>query len=235
MTGDSMEVLDRIPFELDEGALLSELRVEEGTEDAANLKDLISAARSVARPKAVYGVCYVEDRGEDTVTVGGVVFTSRVLRANLADVERVFPYVSTCGRELDGIDIHSDDFMAPYWLDSIKAALLGQAGKHMVDRLKKRFRLSKTSFMAPGSGDRMVWPIEQQRELFSLFGNVEELIGVRLTESCLMVPNKSTSGIMYPAEKDFGSCQVCRRESCPGRSAPFDMELAESYGYMEEN
>ncbi|MBC8461851.1 MAG: hypothetical protein H8D67_28105 [Deltaproteobacteria bacterium] len=35
--------------------------------------------------------------------------------------------------------------------------------------------------------------IEQQKELFSIFGNVEDLIGVKLTDSYLMIPNKSVS------------------------------------------
>ena len=68
----------------------------------------------------------------------------------------------------------------------------------------------------------MVWPIEQQGELLSLFGDVKKLIGVELTDSFLMIPKKSISGVIFPTEIDFRSCQVCHRENCPSRSAPFD-------------
>jgi hypothetical protein len=53
-------------------------------------------------------------------------------------------------------------------------------------------------------------------------------IGVVLTDSFLMIPNKSVSGIRFQTETDFRSCQVCRREVCPSRSAPFDKALWES-------
>jgi hypothetical protein len=79
--------------------------------------------------------------------------------------------------------------------------------------------------MSPGSGDVDVWPIEQQKQLFGIFGDTQALIGVRLTDSCLMVPNKSVSGIRFPTEITFRACRLCHRENCRGRSAPFDEAL----------
>jgi hypothetical protein len=81
--------------------------------------------------------------------------------------------------------------------------------------------------MSPGS--LADWPITQQEELFSIFGNVEDLIGVKLTESFLMVPLKSVSGIYFPTEIEFVSCQLCPREVCSGRRAPYDPDLAKKY------
>jgi hypothetical protein len=60
-----------------------------------------------------------------------------------------------------------------------------------------------------------VWPIRQQRGLFSLFGNVKALIGVELTKSYLIVPNKTVSGVRFPSEVDWRTCQVCQWEDCP--------------------
>jgi len=114
-----------------------------------------------------------------------------------------------------------------FWWDLIKARLLRAANENLGDRLRRTFRLGKTASMRPGAGDVSVWPIEQQRELFSLLGDVENEIGVRLTESFLMAPNKTTSGILFPAETDFRSCEVCRRENCSSRKAPFNRALWE--------
>jgi hypothetical protein len=66
-----------------------------------------------------------------------------------------------------------------------------------------------------------VWPIEQQRSLFALFGDVEALIGVALTESYLMLPTKSVSGVYFETDQSFISCQLCTREACPGRRAKY--------------
>jgi hypothetical protein len=77
--------------------------------------------------------------------------------------------------------------------------------------------------MNPGSLQN--WPITQQNELFSIFRNVEALIGVRLTQSCLMIPLKSVSGIYFPTQIKFESCQLCPREKCEGRRALYNLEL----------
>jgi hypothetical protein len=84
--------------------------------------------------------------------------------------------------------------------------------------------------MSPGSGDADTWPIQQQADLFALLGGIDEVrkqSGVELTDSFLMIPNKTVSGIQFPTETDFRSCQVCHREGCPSRSAPFDAKLWE--------
>ena len=101
--------------------------------------------------------------------------------------------------------------------------------EYLFSHLRDKFLLETISTMSPGEADRDVWPIEQQKLLFSLFGNTEELVGVKLTESMLMVPNKSVSGICFPSEVSFKSCQVCRRKDCQARRAAFDKGLMESY------
>jgi hypothetical protein len=83
-------------------------------------------------------------------------------------------------------------------------------------------RMAKWAVMHPGSGDADVWPIEQQKELFALLGDVGGLTGVTLTDSMLMIPTMSVSGIVFPTERDFATCQVCHREDCLRRAAPFD-------------
>jgi predicted transcriptional regulator len=40
-----------------------------------------------------------------------------------------------------------------------------------------------------------------------------------------MVPSKSVSGILFPTEQTFASCQLCPREGCPSRQAPYDPAL----------
>ena len=117
-----------------------------------------------------------------------------------------------------------------FWRDTIKTVLLWAAMQHLNDHLSRRYRLSKTASMSPGSGDVDTWPIQQQAGLFALLGGVGEVrkqSGVELTDSFLMIPNKSVSGIRFPTETDFRSCQVCHRAECPSRSAPFDRNLWE--------
>ena len=223
-----MGVLTEILFELDEFELAKRAHVPEDSADRSLFGTLVSMAREVARPKALYRECFVEAKGEDTVTVDEITFTSRALRKNLDQAERVFPFVATCGHELDQVQLPSGDLLEVFWWDLIKQSVLGSARKRLTDHLTRRYALGRTATMSPGSGDVSVWPIQQQSWLFALLGAVEELIGVQLTDSFLMVPNKTVSGVRFPTEIDFRSCQVCHREDCPSRSAAFDQALWES-------
>lgn len=154
-------------------------------------------------------------------------FVSSVLRANLEPVERVFPYVASCGPELDAVSIAADDVFGQFCWDTIKGMALNVALAHLFNHVKETHALETLSSMNPGSGDVNLWPIEQQQELFAFFGDVQQLIGVVLTDACLMIPNKSVSGIFYSSEFGFESCQLCHRDRCPQRRAPFDPHLWE--------
>jgi len=223
-----MEILDSIPFRLDAETVLEQLHQNKGNKYiGAIVQELIEIVRPVAKPKAIYKVSYVENKNEDSLYIDGVRFTSRVLRVNLDKVERVFPYVATCGRELDEIAVPSDDYMKYYCLDVIKEMTLRSAISYLTDYLTRNYALGQVSRMHPGS--LRDWPITQQKALFSIFGNVEDLVGVKLTESFLMIPVKSVSGIYFPTEIRFESCQLCPREVCHERRAPYDPDLVRKY------
>ena len=227
-----MEILDNIPFCVATEDVLKHLRLDAGDQEIVKaVEKVVASARRVGRPKAVYKVSYVSNKQQTSVSVDGVTFTSRVLRINLDEVERVFPYIVTCGRELDEIEVPPDDFLAPYYLDTIKEMALQAANRCLRSHLKEHYVLGQMSSMNPGSLED--WPITQQAPLFALFGDVKELIGVELTESFLMVPTKSASGIYFPTEITFESCQLCPREGCQGRKAPYDPSLVEEYGIKQ--
>jgi hypothetical protein len=174
-------------------------------------------------------MAYVEARGDDHVKVDGHTLTSRVLRVNLEKAHRVFAYVATCGVELEEWSRSIGDVLRRYWADTIKEMALRAAVRALKEELEDRFRPGRTSSMSPGSLED--WPLEEQAVLFSILGNPEGAIGVRLSESLVMVPTKSVSGIRFPTEESFESCQLCPREGCPGRRAPYDPGLYErKYG-----
>ena len=218
-----MEILEHIPVEYDMEAVLARLRIAPGSEDAEAAAELVARVRAVVNPKATYALCSIGERRSDTVEFGGVTFTSRVLTVNLEKVHRVFPFVVTCGVELEEVEGAAGDPLAEYWLDELRIIALGAASAHLRRHIEERYRPGKITSMSPGS--LKDWPLTQQRELFSALGDVEGAIGVRLTESFLMRPMKSVSGVYFQTETSFESCQLCPREDCPGRRAPYDERL----------
>ncbi|HPP66626.1 MAG TPA: vitamin B12 dependent-methionine synthase activation domain-containing protein [bacterium] len=225
-----MEILNNFKCDLNAEMLMKKLKISEGSEDELEFKHLVNTALDIANPKAVYLEGFIKTKGDDFVIINGVKFTSATLRKNLQDIERVFVYIATCGVELDSVKFSHNDFLKEYWWDIIKNHFLEIARSNLIEYIKKRYMLTKTAIMVPGGGEAGIWDISQQKQLFSLFGNVEKLIGVRLTETCLMIPNKSVSGILFPTEKDYHGCKLCRRHNCPGRKAEFDEQLWNALG-----
>jgi hypothetical protein len=216
-------VLDSIPLRFDEEEFRKLTHIDLSAPSVGEAADLLGAALPVARPKAMYKVCYIDERSEGGVELEGIRFTSEVLSENLKEVERVFPYIVTCGVELDTITISRDDILAGYMLDGLKEMALRQAIHYLRSHLAEIYGLDpeRMSTMNPGSGNRDVWPIGQQRQLFQLLGDVESSVGVRLTDSFLMTPNKTVSGILFPTDVPFISCQLCTRSDCPRRRAEY--------------
>ena len=223
-----INLIQNIPFHPDPEILLAHVRLKPGTSDADDFLALLDKAVPLAKPKAIYRECYIEERSEDTVLVEGVKFHSRTLCLNLEQAERVFAFVATCGIELDSLPIEPGEFLRQFWLDVIKAESLHAAVHALHTHLENKYALAKTGSMSPGSGDISVWPIEQQKQLFSLLAEGPAQVGVRLTDSCLMMPNKTVSGVIFPSEKAIRTCQVCKRQNCPSRQAAFDLEAWEA-------
>ena len=218
-------VLEDIPFQPKFERIAKQLRVKEGSANAEELRRLLEEAQAVVRPKALYRVAYISSKTEESVSVDGQTFKSRVLRVNLEDVHRVFPYIATCGTELHDWRSSIDDMLQGYYADTINEAALNAARQALKTHLIEQYALGRTATMNPGSLED--WPIREQRPLFALLGDPEETIGVRLSDSMLMIPSKSVSGIRFPTEERFESCQLCPREGCPSRKASYDEDLYE--------
>jgi hypothetical protein len=211
-------------FKINLKALKSRLRMQDDDENlSAELAQLVAESELVGKPKGLYRPAYIDAKGEDYVEVEGKRFISRVMRVNLEQAHRVFLYVATCGTELEQWSNTLSDPLYQFWADAIKIEALTIAFDTMNKHLVKTLHPGKSATMSPGSLSD--WPISEQEKLFALLGDTQNTIGVQLTESMLMVPTKSISGIRFPTEVDFESCQLCPREVCSGRRAPYDAEL----------
>jgi hypothetical protein len=192
---------------------------------------LIRLAESAIFPVAAYQACFVDEITENGAIIDGVAFSSRVLRHNLDGIGRVFPFVLTIGQTFDDMVASTGDMLEKYLLEEIGNLALRKAREQFEQHIRSSFALEKISYMAPGSLED--WPIEQQRPLFNLLSGVEEKIEVYLNESLLMIPKKSVSGIYFPSEVTFISCQLCCREKCNNRKAPYDQAKMREYGMLD--
>jgi hypothetical protein len=224
--GDQVKVIENIPVTLDSDNLVQGLRIRRNVDYIRDkLDSLIETVAPVMNPKALYSVSFVDKIEGDQVTIDGTVITSRVVRMNLEHVGRVFPYIVTAGTERDDMELSKDQ--SAMLLDQVKTVVVSKAYQFLRTHLAEKYGIKKLSSVAPGRLDE--WPLTQQRELFSLFGDNVNKIGVHLTKTCLMVPVKTVSGLLFPSEAGFESCELCSREKCMGRRAAFDSKQVELF------
>jgi Vitamin B12 dependent methionine synthase, activation domain len=214
-----MDRIERIPLTLDSTQIAPRLRFDPARAGIESIEGLVALARALIEPRTLFEVGHIGAIGESTIEVAGITFISPILRKNLEKVNKVFPYIITVGAKLEKAATVQNDLLKQYYIEEIANIALEQAADWLANHLEERFGVRGLSSLSPGSLED--WPITEQPKLFSIFGDTERLIGVRLTDSMLMVPRKSISGIFFPSEEAFVACQLCDRERCPGRKAPF--------------
>jgi hypothetical protein len=214
-----VETIDPLPVTLAPGAVGPAIRFVPGRGGIGSLDALVALAQGLLRPRAAYGVAFVGAKGERAVEVAGISFDSLLLRRNLDAAQKVFPYIITVGPELERAAGARGDLLEQYYLEELANIALESAAGWLGRRLEGRYGVGGLAGLSPGSLED--WPLAEQAKLFSLFGDTESLVGVRLTESLLMVPRKSISGIFFPSEEGFVACRLCDRERCPSRKAAY--------------
>lgn len=219
-------VIDDIGFNPNIDSIAKKLHVSEDADEYIELKVLLDEVKNVARPKAIYKPVFIEENGVDYVTLDGLKMQSKVMPQNLKDINRVFAYVATCGKEIEEYAKTVTDYLHNWWMNSIMELVLGDAISALRARVKSNFELGKLAAMSPGSLPD--WPISEQRKLFNVIGDVKEMTGVTLTDSMLMVPAKSVSGFYFETDTNNVNCQLCTRHDCPTRKQPFDEDKYKS-------
>lgn len=218
-------VLDNLLFNPDCNQMIKKMHLREGRPETDRFRDMLVAAENLAKPKAFYKISRIQSRSQNSVIIDNQKMESVVLRVNTEKLNRVFPFVVTCGTELTEWADGFTDMLEKLFADEIKMAALRTAMAQLEKDIELRFNTGVLSQMNPGSLED--WSIYEQKKLFALLGGDVSIVGVELLKSMVMYPDKSESGIFFEKEKKFTNCQLCPVKKCPSRSAPFDSGLYE--------
>lgn len=217
-----------IPVRLDVDQVVKRLQFGNSSQRVqAMARELAETARDIARPRAVYRIAHARVIDRTSVDIDGIVFTSRILSKLLCNQDTVLPFIATIGEELDEMKAPPRDMLRNFCLDAIKTVMLIAAVDYLTQYLKDKYHIPGIALMNPGELED--WPITEQRPMFALFGGEEKQIGVSLTAGGAMKPIKSRSGIVFPNDTGFLSCQLCTQFECPGRKAGYDPALVKEY------
>jgi hypothetical protein len=217
-------ILENIPFHIDSARVLRRLYFHnDKTIDDCVVRHLINEMKLLARPCAMYNILEVRKSLAGSLLVEGIEFTNSLLKTNLKDVERIFPYAITCGREVDSL-INLPNPGKRYCMAVIRDIMLEDISNYLQDTITRRCGFDYLWQLKPGY--LQAWPISERAKLFSILGDVENKLGVKLEEDGALNPASSDCGIFYYSEMEFEACQVCPQEPCMGRRAPYCEQLA---------
>ena len=222
-----IHLFERVPFEIDIPKMLKKMNLKRdhpGTDQI--IKQLQEGAR-IAAPKAVYGEARIQERGEETLLAEGIRFRSRMLMINTQKTEWLFPYLATCGSELEEWREAQSSPLEQYVASLVEEEACRNAMMFLFKVIDDTHQLQFSSSMNPGSLDD--WPLSEQRQLFQLLEDSHKALGIQLLDSLLMKPAKSVSGVRFSGTHAYTNCQVCSRQSCPGRMEPYDPEARKRY------
>lgn len=211
--------IDKVPVAFNLEAIGRKLNIRA---DQTRILDKLSAmakeAQGIARPRGAAMLCGLDFMENDQVRVGEVVFTSPLLRQNMGELGRAFPYMATEGTELADWCLSLSSSTNKIFGNALREVAVKQCEALIEKTLMEKYGIGQLSAMNPGS--LAVWPIAQQEPFFQLMSPLPEKLGVTLLPSLMMKPEHSLSGIFFQTETKYFNCQLCPREDCPNRRAP---------------
>jgi hypothetical protein len=144
---------------------------------------------------------------------------------NLKNSELLALFICTAGEEVSRRSkqlMSSGNLLEGYVTDMVGSLLAEGAMDILQDRLRKEMEskgLRITNRFSPGYCN---WDVSEQHKLFSLFP--ESFCGVRLSESALMKPIKSVSGVIgIGREVNYNKyvCDACSEVDCIYKNSRF--------------
>ncbi|TET58215.1 MAG: hypothetical protein E3J50_00285 [Dehalococcoidia bacterium] len=217
-----------VDIEIDKKQVYHYIGYEDDHKLSARISSLVDDyakhAHQLINPLYSYIIKDVEwARGSIAFVEDSIIFKSQVVVQLLEQCQQVAIFLVTIGKYLeetawklarDGLVLQATV------LDAVGSDAVEKAADGVQDKIKAiagTEGLITSRRFSPGYCD---WDIGQQRMLFhALAGHTS---GVRLTGECLMIPQKSISGIIGIGSpngnvENYNPCEFCNKQDCPGR------------------
>lgn len=149
----------------------------------------------------------------------GVEFScGRIILSQLKEVRQIAVFVCSIGDKMETWAnqlLAENDFLEGYLADAIASEMVESATDQIQEKLSAEMKSSGLQITNRFSPGYCGWQVAEQHKLFGFLP--QGFCGVSLTESALMRPIKSVSGIIGIGEKvkrrDY-PCKVCNMKDC---------------------
>ena len=224
-----MPVIDQqISIEIDEQQVFKDIGYDMTAKPSARISslvvDYIENADTLFDPSYSYVVRDIDFIHDNYAFIeSGVIFKSKVLACLLERCERIAIFALTIGKQLEEIVrqiANNGRVLQARVLDAIGSNAVEITADWLQEQIKReasREGMHISRRFSPGYCD---WGINQQKMVFRAMEG--DSAGIELTDGCLMVPRKSTSGIIGLGAagkgiEEYNPCIACRKQDCPSR------------------
>jgi hypothetical protein len=185
-----------------------------------SIKRAIADIRTSSNFIALFRITNI-DTSNGTVDISNQHFESRKLKSILTPCRKAIVFLTTLGEDVDRL-IKEKIKKRPsygYVLDAAASVAVESGTKKLLEQIENDLdgNIETTLRYSPGYCD---WALHEQKKLFHILPSSR--IGVTLSESFLMSPRKSISGIAGICRKGSlrfsgNACLNCSRMDCPYR------------------
>ncbi len=159
------------------------------------------------------------DKNKHQLTIEDKTFNiHKIISYQMRKAEKAALFLCTAGKGISewSKKLMKDGDMMKGWIvdvagSEIVESAMDRIQDHLESEMKKK-GLGITNRFSPGYCD---WHVSEQPNLFSFFP--DNFCGIQLSESCLMYPIKSVSGVIgigEKAERKGYMCNFCEVENC---------------------
>lgn len=188
------------------------------------IDEYIENAHHLIEPSYSYVIRGIQRVQGSSVSIeGSIVFESKVIARLLKRCHKVAVFLVTIGKRLEEMACRLAEnglILQSAVLDAIGSDAAERAADFAHGRIGEIANdqgLSISQRFSPGYCD---WDIGQQKMVFRAVDG--DAVGISLTETCLMIPRKSISGIIGIGHSNGGVgeydlCKTCKKYDCPSR------------------
>ncbi len=213
---------------IDRQQILSHIGYGDEYEPSARItslvNDYIENYHDLIAPSYSYTFRDIEWIKGNRISIGdSIILRSKVIARLLERCEIIAVFALTIGNHLEDMVTHLAEnslVLQATVLDAIGSGAAEKLASHIEDKIKRianAGELMTSRRFSPGYCD---WEVSQQKMVFDALNG--DAAGIHLTESLLMMPRKSVSGIIgigLPNKdiENYNPCPTCKKKECPGR------------------
>lgn len=209
-------IYTQIPLSFNVESILKKLHIPLDMNN--EFTELAHKAQQIARPQIGVRLCTLENSAAQDICIEHISFPGDILKNNLQDLNRIFIYLVTEGKEMEEW-AKQFDFLELFFVCELRQSIINTCQDFLAEKIKEQYQIKSVASMNPCSLG--IWNEEKQKEFYSLLQDAAEQMDVTIQPNLLLSPQYSMSGIMFQSDKDQHNCSFCPNLNCKNRKSAY--------------